>query len=88
MGTGRTPRQSGDRGAMACHVLRLETESECGACGRAVSAGYLVITDQIETPVYVVVCKGCTRGLDGEEEALQLLEYKAAVGKRTADRCL
>ncbi len=55
---------------MACHVLRLETESECGACGRAVAAGYRVITNEIETPFYVVVCQGCTPGRDGARAAL------------------
>ncbi len=60
--------------AMACQVLWLETKSECGACGRDVPAGYRVITDQVSAPFYVVVCQGCTLGLDGVRPALRLLE--------------
>ncbi len=63
-------------GDVACHVLRLGTESECGACGRDVPAGYQVITDQIEAPVCVVVREGCTSGLDGVRLALRLLEAR------------
>ncbi len=59
---------------MACNVLRLGTESECGACGHDVPAGRVLITDEIEAPVYVVICKGCTQGLDGVQPALRMLE--------------
>ncbi len=65
---------------MACHVLLLDAESECGACGRDVPAGRVVITDEIETPVYVVVCEGCTSGLDGVWVALRLLDAHRRVG--------
>ncbi len=65
---------------MACHVLRLETESECGACGGAVPAGYRVITDEIEMPIFVVVCEGCTSGLDGGNTALRLFPCRPRSG--------
>ena len=52
---------------MACHVLRLSAESECGACSRDVPPCRVVITDELETPVFVVVCRGCTGGLEGAE---------------------
>ncbi len=70
---------SGQNGGdpLACHVLRLNAESECGACGCDVPAGYRVITDQVETPFYVVVCEDCTSGLDGVRVALRLLEALA-----------
>ncbi len=58
---------------MVCHVLWLETESECGACGHDVPAGYRVITDQLQMPFYVVVCKDCTAGLDDVRAARKLL---------------
>ena len=58
---------------MACHVLRLEKKAECSACGRSVPPGRMVITDQIEPPVFVPVCKDCTDDLDGAEQAIRLL---------------
>ena len=48
---------------MACNAVRLLTETDCGACGRTVPAGYAVITDEPEYPVWLVVCTGCTSGL-------------------------
>ncbi len=63
---------------MACHVLRLTSESECGACSRAVPAGYAVITSQIEPPLYVVVCGDCSPDLDGARVALKLVESVGA----------
>ncbi len=65
---------------MACQVLWLETESECGACSRDVPAGYRVITDQIGAPFYVVVCEDCTLGLDGVRVAQQLIEVLKRAG--------
>ncbi len=62
---------------MACHVLWLETESECGACGREVQAGFRVITDEVTAPIYVVVCEDCTpQGPDGVRVALWLREAR------------
>ena len=58
---------------MACHVLRLQAEAECGACSRPVPPGRKVITDEIEAPVYVVVCRECALDLDGAEQAIKLL---------------
>ena len=69
---------------MVCHVLRLETE--CGACGRPVPLGRVLITDQIEPPVYVVVCEGCTSGLDGARVAATLRDTTPTVsGPKYAD---
>ncbi len=65
---------------MACQILRLSAASECGACGCEVPAGYRVITNQIEVPIYVVVCEGCTSGLDGVRVALGLLEARRRAG--------
>ncbi len=59
---------------MACHVLRLQVESECGTCSRAVPPGRMLITDQIEPPVFVVVCRECGPSLDGAEQAIKLLK--------------
>ncbi len=50
---------------MACLVIRLSLDAECGACGRTVPPGLAVITDQIEPPVFQPVCEGCEPGLDG-----------------------
>ncbi len=69
---------------MACHVTRLLTETECGACAGELPAGYAVITDEIEHPVFVAVCEGCTSGLPGAEQATRLLqsrpEFQARLG--------
>ena len=61
-------------------------ESECGACGRDVPAGRVVITDEIEAPVYVVICEGCTQGLDGVGPALRLLQ--TLTRRRQPRRCI
>ncbi len=61
---------------MACHVIRLLSATECGACAGDLPAGDAVITDQIEPPVYVAVCDGCTNGLDNAGQALWLLESR------------
>ncbi len=61
---------------MACQVLRLETEAECGACGRPVEPGRVVITDQLETSVYVVVCRECAPCLDGAAQAIMLRDAR------------
>ncbi len=50
---------------MACLVIRLNLDAECGACGHTVPPGLAVITDQIESAVFVPVCEGCEPGLDG-----------------------
>ncbi len=68
---------------MACHIIRLLSETECGACGHELAAGLAVATDLIEDPVFVVVCRGCTDGLPDAEYAIQLLEsarVKARLG--------
>ncbi len=72
---------------MACHVIRLLTATECGACARGLPPGYAVITDLIEDPVYVAVCDGCTSGLDGAPVARQLLAAVrvARSGRRPAE---
>ncbi len=57
---------------MACLVIRLNLDAECGACGRTVPPGLAVITDQIEPPVLVPVCEGCEPGLDGVAAAAAL----------------
>ncbi len=59
---------------MACHVIRLLLETECGACASDLPVGYAVVTDEIEHPAYVAVCRGCTSGLGGAERAARLLE--------------
>ncbi len=61
---------------MACHVIRLLSATECGACARELPAGYAVITDLIEDPVYVAVCRGCTSGLDGAREAVRICDRR------------
>ncbi len=70
---------------MACHVIRLLSATECGACAGELPAGYTVITDEIERPVYVAVCGGCTSGLPGIDAAREVLEFKGAArsGRRT-----
>ncbi len=70
---------------MACHVIRLLTATECGACAGDLPAGYAVITDEVEHPVYVAVCEGCQSGLPGVEAARQVLESVGAArsGRRT-----
>ncbi len=57
---------------MACQVLRLETEVECGACGRPVELCRMVVTDQREASFYVVVCRECAPYLDGAARAIVL----------------
>ena len=59
---------------MACHVIRLLTDTECGACAGELPAGYAVITDEIEHPVFQAVCQGCTSGQPGAEAARKVLE--------------
>ncbi len=63
---------------MTCLVIRLSLDAECGACGRTVSPGRAVITDQIESPVFVPVCEGCELGLDGVAAAARLRGMKPA----------
>ncbi len=69
---------------MACLVIRLSLDAECGACGRTVPPGRAVITDQIEAPVFVPVCEGCEPGLDGVAAAAALrgVQTPAAASKR------
>ncbi len=57
---------------MACLVMRLSLDAECGACGRTVPPGRAVITDELEPPVFVPVCEGCEPGLDGVAAAAAL----------------
>ncbi len=61
---------------MACHVIRLLTSTECGACAGELPAGYAVITDEIEHPVFQAVCTGCTSGLPDSEQAIRLLQSR------------
>ncbi len=58
---------------MACHVIRLLADTGGGACAGELPAGYAVITDEIEHPVYVAVCEGCTSGLDSAGRAIRRL---------------
>ena len=60
---------------MACHVIRLLSDTECGACAGELNAGYAVISDEIESPVFVAVCEGCTSGLPGIEAARKVLDF-------------
>ncbi len=57
---------------MACYVIRLSLDAECGACGAIVEPGYALATDEIEDPVLVIVCRGCEGGLDGAKRAAGL----------------
>ncbi len=57
---------------MTCLVIRLSLDAECGACGHTVPPGRAVITDQIESPVFVPVCEDCELGLDGVAAAATL----------------
>ncbi len=66
---------------MACHVIRLLSDTECGACAGELPAGDAVITDQIEPPVYVAVCDGCTSGLDKAGHALRLLQSRKSTAR-------
>ena len=70
---------------MACNVVRLLTATDCGVCGRTVAEGYAVITDEVEQPVWLVVCEGCEDGLTGLDRAQRVLEFKGAArsGRRT-----
>ncbi len=70
---------------MACHVIRLLTDTECGACAGELPAGYAVITDEIEHPAFQAVCEGCTSGLPGVEAARRVLDFLGAArsGRRT-----
>ncbi len=61
---------------MACHVIRLMDATECGACSGELPAGLAVITDELERPVFVAVCDGCTSGLPDSRRAIQLLESR------------
>ncbi len=61
---------------MACQVLRLETEAECGACGRPVEPGRMVITNQLEAPIFVVVCRECAPYLEGTVQAIMLRDAR------------
>ncbi len=61
---------------MACHVIRLLSDTECAACAGELPAGDAVITDEIEAPVYVAVCEGCTSGLPDAEQAMRLLQSR------------
>ncbi len=63
---------------MACYLIRLLTATECAACAGELPAGYAVITDEIESPVFVAVCDGCQLGLPGLEAARQVLESVGA----------
>ncbi len=65
---------------MTCHIIRLLSETECGACARELPAGLAVATDLIEDPVFVAVCRGCTDGLPDAEHAIQLLESARVQG--------
>ncbi len=64
---------------MACHVLRLDVAAECGSCSRLAGPGRVVITDQIEPPVYVVACPECAPGLDGAELAIRVRDRAPAL---------
>ncbi len=66
---------------MACHVIRLLSETECGACAGDLPAGYAVITNQIKPPVFVAVCDGCTNGLDNAGQALRLLQSRKSTAR-------
>ncbi len=63
---------------MACLVIRLSLDAECGACGGTVPPGHAVITDEIESPVFVPVCEGCEPGLEGVAAAAALRGMKPA----------
>ncbi len=71
---------------MACHVIRLLADTECGACSGDLPAGYAVITDEIEHPVFQAVCTGCQSGLPGIETARKVLAFLGAAGRRTPTR--
>ncbi len=68
---------------MACHVIRLLSDTECGACAGELPAGHAVITDEIEHPVFVAVCEGCTSGLPGVDRAIRILRRR----NRSQHRC-
>ncbi len=59
--------------------------------GHTVPPGRAVITDQIESPVFVPVCEGCELGLDGVAAAATLRAMKPgrdsplASSRRTAN---
>ncbi len=61
---------------MPCQVARLLTETDCGVCGRTVPAGYAVITNEPEFPVWLVVCMDCTSGLGGLWVAEAMFDFK------------
>ncbi len=63
---------------MACHVIRLLTETECGACAGELPAGYVVITDEIEPPIFVAVCNGCEDGLEGADRAARIRDHASS----------
>ncbi len=43
------------------------------ACAGDLLAGYAVITGEIEHPVFVAVCEGCTSGLPGVDWVIRIL---------------
>ena len=50
---------------MACHVLQSTVATECEACALEIPPGRVVITDEIHTPFFVVVCDSCAVDLAG-----------------------